>query len=86
MKISNTGLNLIAKWEGFRATAYQDVGGVWTIGYGTTRYEDGTRVKKGDTITKADALSLLQMQANEHAATILSYVKVPLTQNQFDAL
>lgn len=28
---------------------------MWTIGYGNTRYQDGTAVKNGDTITKAGA-------------------------------
>jgi GH24 family phage-related lysozyme (muramidase) len=41
--------------EGLKLNAYQDAGGVWTIGLGTTRYLDGTPVKKGDTITKEQA-------------------------------
>ena len=36
MKISQAGLKLIEEFEGCRLTAYQDVVGVWTIGYGHT--------------------------------------------------
>lgn len=41
--------------EGLKLNAYQDAGGVWTVGLGTTRYLDGTPVKKGDTISKEQA-------------------------------
>jgi lysozyme len=30
-------IDLIKQFEGFRAQAYQDMGGVWTIGYGETQ-------------------------------------------------
>ena len=36
MHISKVGLDLIKKFEGCRLTAYADVAGVWTIGYGHT--------------------------------------------------
>ncbi len=37
MSISEAGINLIKKWEGFRGTAYLDPVGIWTIGYGHTQ-------------------------------------------------
>ena len=43
--------DLIKEQEGFRRHAYKCAAGVWTIGYGTTIYPDGTRVKQGDTIS-----------------------------------
>ena len=46
---------LIKEFEGFRSQAYQCPAGQWTIGYGSTTYEDGTKVKEGDTINEADA-------------------------------
>lgn len=85
MNPSTTALNLIAKWEGFRGEAYRDIVGVWTLGYGATHI-NGQPVKKGDKITKSDALALLQVQIQQHASTINKYVTVYLTQNQFDAL
>ena len=36
LSISNTGLELIKRFEGCRLKAYQDSVGVWTIGYGQT--------------------------------------------------
>ena len=36
MKVSEKGIALIARFEGFRAEAYQDVVGVWTVGFGET--------------------------------------------------
>ena len=42
----------IAQSEGFRDTAYQDVGGVWTIGFGRTTNPDGTPVRSNQRTTR----------------------------------
>lgn len=42
--------------EGFKDVAYQDTGGVWTLGYGSTR-----GVKKGDVISERQGEILLQV-------------------------
>lgn len=47
----------VAKDEGFREEAYLDTVGVWTIGYGQTRWSDGSPIFEGDTITHDDALT-----------------------------
>lgn len=86
MKISNNALQLVAKWEGFRDKAYKCPAGVWTIGYGSTKWGNGAPVKQGDSITKEEAWELLRKQVQEHADTIEQYVKVKLSQNQYDAL
>ncbi len=86
MKISNTALNLISKWEGFYPNAYLCPANVWTIGYGTTKWPNGQAVKPGQMIKKDEAWELLRKQVQEHANTIEQYVKVPLNQNQYDAL
>ena len=44
--LEDRDLNFIREVEGFNREAYQDEGGVWTIGYGHTR-----EVKEGDTIS-----------------------------------
>ncbi|OKH19523.1 lysozyme [[Limnothrix rosea] IAM M-220] len=52
------GMDLIKKFEGIELHAYPDPltgGDPWTIGYGSTFYESGVKVKKGDTITKEQA-------------------------------
>ena len=45
----NTGglVGFIKKEEGWRDKAYQDPGGIWTIGYGRTRNPDGSAIKPG---------------------------------------
>jgi len=82
MSLSSAGLKMIEKYEGLRLTAYQDSGGVWTIGYGHT----GSDVKPGQTITQAQAEQLLQRDVATAEKAVRSQVKVPLTQGQFDAL
>ena len=55
LSCSPNGQTLIKKFEGLRLTAYQDMVGVWTIGYGHT----GPDVKPGLTITQQQADQLL---------------------------
>lgn len=83
---SNAGLNLIKGFEGKRLYAYDDGVGVWTIGFGTIKYPNGVRVKKGDVCTEKQAEEYLQNDLVKFEAAINKLVKVHLTQNQFDAL
>jgi GH24 family phage-related lysozyme (muramidase) len=54
-------IKLISEFEGLKTEAYwDDTGKVWTIGKGTTRYPDGTPVKKGDKISKQQAEDFAQ--------------------------
>lgn len=86
MNTSQTGINLIKGFEGKRLSAYDDGVGVWTIGYGTIKYPNGIRVKKGDTCTDAQAESYLKNDLVKFESAINRLVKAPLNQNQFDAL
>ena len=79
--ISAKGLQMIKNKEGFRSKAYQDEGGIWTIGYGHTG-----NVKPGDTITKEKAETLLRSEVKKFENTVNKKVKVPISQNMFDAL
>jgi lysozyme len=79
-------LDFVKKWEGCKLVAYQDGGGVWTIGYGTTWYPDGSKVKEGDVCTKEQADNWLTIKVNEIVFFIFSLVKVPLNENQLSAL
>ena len=78
-------IDLIKKYEGFRPQAYQDSVGVWTIGYGTTRI-NGEPVKAGMTITEDQAIQLVQQEVNRLWSQIESIVKVPINDNQMNAL
>ena len=87
MNASKKAFDLIAKYEGFRANPYKCPAGVPTIGYGSTFYCDGSRVKLADPeITKEEAYKLMSFHAEDFAKKILSVVKVQLSQNQLDAL
>jgi lysozyme len=87
MQLSDNGYKIIKNFEGLRLTAYRDVAGVWTIGYGSTRYHDGKRVKPGDKLaTEAQADALFHNTLGRYEQAVNQFVKVPLTQNQFDAL
>lgn len=81
MKTSNAGIALIKQAEGIKLKAYQCPAGVWTIGHGTTR-----NVKPGMTITMQQAQDMLIEDVRTFERAVESAVKVPLNQNQFDAL
>ena len=85
--VRESSLKLIRDREGLRLNAYQDTKGVWTIGYGAPWYKTwSNRVKEGDTITKEGAEALLKFHADYFAKQgVNRYIKVRLTQNQFDA-
>lgn len=55
--ISEKGFSIIREAESLELIAYLDTGGVWTIGYGTIKYPNGVRVKKGDVCTRGQALA-----------------------------
>lgn len=78
---SRDGLHLTEQFEGCRLVAYQDVKGVWTIGYGHTR-----GVYPGQTITQAQAEAFLLEDVQAAAAAVNRLVTVQLTQHEFDAL
>lgn len=80
MKISETGLNLIKQFEGCHVTAYKDISGVLTIGYGHTK-----GVKAGQKITLAQADAYLRQDV-ANAEKAVSKYKYSYNQNQFDAL
>lgn len=86
MNISPSGIDLIRNFESLRLNAYDDGVGVWTIGYGTTKYPNGIRVKKGDTCTLEQAKSYMQHDLKKFEQTVNRAVNVPINQNQFDAL
>ena len=81
METSENGIELIKEFEGCKQVAYQDSVGVWTIGYGHTKtaYDGQLAIKK--TCEK-----LLAEDVAEFEEYVNKLVKVPLTQNQFDAL
>jgi lysozyme len=85
MNISSKGIDLLKDAEGFRSKAYLDTGGVWTVGYGTTRITDRP-VNKDDVVDELYAVVLMLEDIASSVSAVNRLVTVPLTQNQFDAL
>lgn len=81
MRTSFVGRDFIKKHEGFRSEAYQDIVGVWTIGYGFTK-----DVKPGDSITEEDAERRLIEELARYEDAVFEATKGKVTQSQFDAL
>ena len=85
--MSEEGLELIKEFEGCKLEAYKCPAGVWTIGVGSTLYEDGSKVQKGDYLESEDeAMDLLALTLGKYEQSVAKAVHVPLTQNEFDAL
>ena len=80
MKSSELLINKIIEFEGCKLTAYKCPAGVWTIGVGHTK-----GVKQGQTITKAQAMTLLKgdLLPCENYVNNLGVCK---TQGEFDAI
>lgn len=85
-KVDHKTIQMIQEFEGFKATAYKDVAGIWTIGYGSTYYQDGTKVKRGDKITKQDAEQLLTHVVQKFADDVNEVVTAQLNDCQFGAV
>lgn len=85
MKLSPAGARLIESFEGFRSAPYHgalDPRGLWTIGYGTTEgVGPNTRP-----VTPARAQALLMSDVDRRFAPAINALRLPLNQNQFDAL
>ena len=87
MKISEKGLSMIERFEGCLLKASNKLDGVWTIGYGQTGSYYGKRVRRGMTTTKALAHAWLRDHSiKTYETAVAKAVKVPINQNQFDAL
>jgi lysozyme len=87
MKLDKKGYDLIKEFEGLKLKPYLCSAQVPTIGYGSTYYENGKKVKLTDApITKERADELFQIVADDFAKRVLPLVKKPLTQNQFNSI
>ena len=83
MDVSDDGLRLIENSESLRLFPYQDSHGYWTIGWGH-KIRSNEDFAAG--ITPSEAMSLLRADTREAVTAVNTFVTVPLTQGQFDAL
>ena len=87
MRTSKTGIDFIKAFEGLSLKPYLCSAGKATIGYGSTFYPDGRKVKMYDKhITEVEAERLLADTIVPFENKVNRLITVPLTQNQFDAL
>lgn len=87
MKQSDIGEKLTKHYESCRLEAYQDDGGVWTIGFGTTHYRGGKPVQQGDKIPQWRADELYKDIVFSFEGNVTRLLKgVYIQQHQFDAL
>jgi len=80
--INQEGFKLLTTFEGCELTAYDDGGGVWTIGYGHT----GDDVYPGLTISQTQAEELLREDVEKFESYVEDAVEVEIDDNQFSAL
>jgi lysozyme len=82
----NKGIPIIRKFEGLKLKAYLCPAGVWTIGYGNTFYENGSKVQEGEKITLDRADKLLFFVVTKFEAEVKKLVKSSINDNQLGAL
>lgn len=85
MKVSDNGLLFIKNEEGSKNKAYRDAGGLLTIGCGHLIRPNEQNLKN-IILTDQQILDLLKNDIETAENAINNFVKLPLTQNQFDAL
>lgn len=81
--ITQNGLDLIKRFEGFSRTVYFCPAGYPTIGYGHV-VKDDEDFSSG--VDEAQAEELLRQDAQIAERAVLRLIDVPLTDGQFDAL
>lgn len=86
MNINPATRALIRRFEGCRLIAYQCSAKVWTIGWGSTFYEDGSAVKQGDVITQERADRLFVILLDQFASQVRPLITARVNDNQFGAL
>lgn len=86
MKTSQAGIDLIKEYESTKLVAYRCPANKWTLGTGSTFWPDGTPVKEGDTVTEQGAEDLLSATLVSFEIALEKMLKVPVSQNQWDAL
>jgi lysozyme len=82
----NKGIPIIRKFEGLKLRAYLCPAGVWTIGYGSTFFENGSKVQEGDKITLDRADRLLFFVVTKFENEVKKIVKSEINENQLGAL
>jgi lysozyme len=86
MEVTQEGLALIKRFEGFRGTAYRCPAGVWTIGYGHTAMAGPPTVAGGMQVSREEAQAILLRDVEAVAREVRVLLKRELSARQFSAL
>ena len=87
MKINERGLQIIKLFEGFRSAPYLCSANVATIGFGSTRTFDGSRVTLSHaSIDEAEAEELLLREINNSEKAVNRLIRIRLNNNEFSSL
>jgi len=78
---SDNAVQLIKQFEGCKLEAYQDVRGIWTIGFGTT----GPGIVEGLTISQNTADAMLKGHVKEVGLSLTDFIGQGIPQDCFDA-
>ena len=84
-QVNQATIDLIAKWEGCKLEAYEDVAGVWTVGYGLTSRAGFIEVGPDTKLTQEEADWYLEKVVNDFASKIRPMIAAPINHNQFGA-
>ena len=84
--INQQSIELIKSFEGCRLKAYQDIAGVWTIGFGHTSAAGAPHVTPDLAIMDTGAHDLLKTDLVKYEAAVDRAVKPKLSANQRGAL
>jgi lysozyme len=86
MNVTEQGLALIRRFEGFRALAYRDSASIWTIGFGHTSTAGAPHVRPGMKISRKDGLQIPARDVASFARGVEHLLEVELRPSQFSAL
>jgi lysozyme len=87
INISDKSLKVLMSFEGFSAKPYLDSANIPTIGYGTIRYPDGTKVTmKDNNCTESEGKLYLQHDLDNFEKSIDALTVDTINQDNFDAL
>lgn len=86
MQMTDEGLALIRRFEGFRARAYRCPAGVWTIGYGHTAQAGPPVVTRGMEVDEAEARRILAADVDRFARDVRPLLTRDVSPAQFSAL
>lgn len=88
--INKEGLDLIKSFESLSLVAYKDPlsksGLPITIGVGSTRWLDGSKILLGQTITEENAINLFKKQLVTYEQAVDSMTRDDINQNNFNSL